>query len=63
MSIKDVARLADVSYQTVSRVINDDPRVSDRTRDHVWRIIQSTGFVPNPAARALVMRRSSLIGI
>lgn len=63
MSIKDVARLADVSYQTVSRVINDDPRVSDRTRDHVWKIIQSTGFVPNPAARALVMQRSSLIGI
>lgn len=53
VSIRDVARAAGVSYQTVSRVINDSPSVKDSTRGAVLEAIASLGFRPNRAARAL----------
>jgi DNA-binding LacI/PurR family transcriptional regulator len=53
VSIRDVARAAGVSHQTVSRVINHSPSVSDRTRESVLATISSLGFRPNRAARAL----------
>ena len=52
-SIRDVAAAAGVSYQTVSRVINEHPSVRDTTRAHVRAIIDQLGFRPNRAARAL----------
>lgn len=59
----DVAALAGVSYQTVSRVINGMPNVQPGTRDRVLAAIKDLGYRPNTAARALVTRRSSTIGI
>ena len=53
VSIRDVARAAGVSYQTVSRVINESPRVKSSTRAVVLEAIASLGFRPNRAARAL----------
>lgn len=53
VSIRDVARVAGVSYQTVSRVINESPRVKDSTRRTVLEAIERLGFRPNRAARAL----------
>ncbi|MBV9804653.1 MAG: LacI family DNA-binding transcriptional regulator [Solirubrobacterales bacterium] len=53
MSIRDVARAAGVSHQTVSRVINDSPNVSEGTREAVLATISALGFRPNRAARAL----------
>lgn len=52
-SIRDVARAAGVSHQTVSRVINQSPSVSDATREAVLATISALGFRPNRAARAL----------
>jgi DNA-binding LacI/PurR family transcriptional regulator len=52
-SIRDVAAAAGVSYQTVSRVINQHPRVKQSTRDQVLAAIEDLGFRPNRAARAL----------
>jgi DNA-binding LacI/PurR family transcriptional regulator len=52
-SIRDVARAAGVSYQTVSRVINGHPSVRQSTRVQVQSWIQELGFRPNRAARAL----------
>jgi DNA-binding LacI/PurR family transcriptional regulator len=52
-SIRDVARMAGVSYQTVSRVINGSPRVRESTRERVWAVIRELGFRPSRAARAL----------
>ncbi len=63
LGLKDVAKAAGVSYQTVSRVINDDPRVSQATRQRVWKVIRQTGYVPNSAARALVTSQAKLLGI
>lgn len=62
-SLKDVARGAGVSYQTVSRVINDGPRVSIATRDRVLAVIAELGYRRNDAARALVTSRSRTIGV
>ena len=53
VSIRDVAAAAGVSYQTVSRVINGHPSVKQSTRDVVRAAIESLGFRPNRAARAL----------
>jgi LacI family transcriptional regulator len=62
-TINDVARLAGVSKKTVSRVINRSPLLNDETRDRVEAVIRETGYVPNPQARALALRRNFLIGL
>ena len=59
----DVARLADVSPQTVSRVLNDYEFIKQDTRDRVWRAVDSLDYRPNVAARTLVTRRSRTIGV
>jgi DNA-binding LacI/PurR family transcriptional regulator len=59
----DVARLAKVSHQTVSRVLNDPDAVRPATRQRVQAAIDSLGYRRNPAARALVTGRSQSIGI
>lgn len=59
----DVARLAGVSHQTVSRVLNDNPSVREETRKRVRRAIDELGYRRNVAARALVTRQSSTIGV
>lgn len=61
--MKDVARLSGVSLQTVSRVLNTHPHVSQRTRDVVERAIAELGYRRNTAARSLVTRRSEMIGV
>jgi len=62
-AMTDVARLAGVSHQTVSRVLNDHPNVKEQTRLRVRAAIAELGYRPNKAARALVTGRSQVIGI
>ncbi|MBB5803681.1 DNA-binding LacI/PurR family transcriptional regulator [Saccharothrix ecbatanensis] len=57
-SIRDVAAAAGVSYQTVSRVLNDSPNVLPDTRRQVLDVIERLGYRPNRAARALGSGRS-----
>lgn len=59
----DVARLAGVSHQTVSRVINGSASIRPATKARVEQAIEELGYRPNTAARALVTRRSGIIGI
>lgn len=59
----DVAALAGVSHQTVSRVLNDHPRVRPETRQRVLDAIAQLGYRRNSAARALVTRRTGTIGV
>ncbi|MCW2914293.1 MAG: LacI family transcriptional regulator [Actinomycetia bacterium] len=59
----DVARLAGVSHQTVSRVLNSHPNVREQTRLRVRAAIAELGYRPNRAARALVTGRSQLLGV
>ncbi len=62
-SIRDVAAAAGVSYQTVSRVLNDSPNVSPDTRRQVRDVIERLGYRPNRAARALGSGRSSSVTV
>jgi Transcriptional regulators len=62
-SIVDVARVAGVSNQTVSRVLTGAQRVSARTRESVLRAMAEVGYVPNAAARALRRGSFDTIGV
>ncbi|HWU73076.1 MAG TPA: LacI family DNA-binding transcriptional regulator [Sphingomonas sp.] len=62
-TINDVARIAGVSKKTVSRVINRSPLLNDDTRKKVEEVIGQLGYVPNPQARALALRRNFLVGL
>jgi len=62
-SIRDVARLAGVSHQTVSRVLNDHPSIRPATRKRVEDAIGVLDYKPNLAARALVTSRTHTIGV
>ncbi len=59
----DVARLAGVSHQTVSRVLNDHPNVRPQTREKVVAAIRELDYRPNAAARTLVTRRTHTLGV
>jgi DNA-binding LacI/PurR family transcriptional regulator len=61
--ISDVARLAGVSHQTVSRVINGADHVRPETREQVMAAMRKLDYRPNPVARALVTGRSRTIGV
>lgn len=60
-TIMDVARHAGVSKKTVSRVINGEPKLKPAMLERVQASIAELGFVPNPQARALALRRNFLI--
>src|SRR5437870_2718843 len=59
----DVGRLAGVSHQTVSRVINGSTHVRPETRERVLKAMVELGYRPNPVARALVTGRSRTLGV
>jgi LacI family transcriptional regulator len=62
-SLKDIATLSGVSIATVSRVINDNGRFSEETRQKVLKVIEETGYKMNYNAKSLRMNRSFTIGI
>jgi DNA-binding LacI/PurR family transcriptional regulator len=62
-TIIDVAHAAGVSIQTVSRVINSKPDVSNETRKRVKAVIQELGYKPSDIARSLIQQRSYTIGV
>ncbi len=61
--MRDVAKLAGVSHQTVSRVINDHPNVRPETRERVLAAMRSLNYRRNLAARTLATRESRTLGI
>ncbi len=62
-TMADVALLAGVSHQTVSRVVGDHPNVRDKTRTRVRRAIEELGYRRNFSARALATRRTRTLGV
>lgn len=62
-TIKDVAKKANVSVATVSRVINNTGYVNHETRKIVQSAIEELGYVPNELARSLFRKRSNIIGL
>lgn len=61
--MRDVAKVAGVSHQTVSRVLNTPDLVQQQTRDRVLEVIEMLNYRPHAAARALSVRRSGTIGV
>ncbi len=57
-TIRDIAKMANVSYQTVSLVINGKPGVSDQTRKRILRLVDQVDYRPNRAAQMLNTHRS-----
>ncbi|GAB4514814.1 MAG: LacI family DNA-binding transcriptional regulator [Anaerolineae bacterium] len=63
VTLNDVAEHSGVSYQTVSRVINNHPSVAEDTRKRVLKSIEELNYRPNRAARSLVTNRSDTIAL
>jgi len=63
MNLEEIARLSHKSRSTVSRVINNDPHVSDATRTAVMEVVQRVNFHPNAAARSLAAGRTRVLGL
>lgn len=61
--MSDVAKVAGVSHQTVSRVVNGHPNVREETVVRVRRAIAELDYHPNSTARALVTRRTNMLGV
>lgn len=63
VTIKDIARLAQVSHTTVSRALNDSPLINAETKEKIKQIAEEMGYTPNFSAKSLVMDRSYNIGL
>src|SRR5699024_2119660 len=63
ITIYDVAREANVSMATVSRVINGNPNVKPVTRKKVLRTIEELGYRPNAVARGLASKKTTTVGV
>lgn len=64
VTITDIAKIANVSVATVSRVINNKSKgVSDETRQRIWKIVEEQDFQPSAVARGLVTKTSNIIGL
>lgn len=63
MNLEQIAKLSGVSRSTVSRVINNDPNVSELTRERVLQIVKRVNYTPNAAARGLAAGRTHVLGL
>ena len=63
VTLKDVAKVAGVSYATVSRALSGSPEIGESTRNRVVRICEEMGYTPNSVARSMVMKRTNIIGL
>ncbi|WP_416150004.1 LacI family DNA-binding transcriptional regulator [Salipaludibacillus sp. HK11] len=63
ITIKEIAKLANVSGATVSRVINNAEYVSDEVREKVMKIVDEHQYVPSEHAKALRTKQSKVIGV
>ncbi|HTX73321.1 MAG TPA: LacI family DNA-binding transcriptional regulator [Rectinemataceae bacterium] len=63
ISIKDLAKLVGVSPSTISRAVNGKKYVKPEIRDRILELVKETGYVPNNAARSMVLKRTFTVGI
>lgn len=63
MNIYDIAKLAGVSIATVSRVVNDSPKVSEKTKTAVLKVMEENHYTPNVFARGLGLGTMKSVGI
>ena len=63
ITLKDVAKVAGVSYATVSRALSGSPEIGAGTRNRILKLCEEMGYTPNSVARSMVMKRTNIIGL
>lgn len=63
LTIRDIAKMAQVSHMTVSRALSNDPRVREETRKRILQLVKELGYRPDARARAFASKKSHLIGL
>jgi LacI family transcriptional regulator len=63
ITIKDIARIANVSHTTVSRALNNKSRICSETKEKILSIAKELNYQPNFIARSLVMKRTKTLGL
>lgn len=63
ITIKDIARMANVSHTTVSRALNDKSRIDPQTKEKILSIARQLNYQPNFFARSLVTKRTKILGL
>ena len=62
LTVAAISELAGVSKSTVSRALNNNSRISEKTRDRIWKIANEFRYAPNAIAKSLATQRSHIIG-
>ncbi|QGH36539.1 LacI family DNA-binding transcriptional regulator [Gracilibacillus salitolerans] len=63
VTIKDIAKEANVSYSTVSKALNNSPLVKEVTKQKILRVAKEMGYEPNLAAKQLVRKKTEVVGL
>lgn len=63
VTIKDVAKEANVSASTVSRVLSNNSKISEKTKENVWEAIKKLNYTPNEMARGLATQRTNILTV
>ena len=63
VTIKDIAKLANVSHTTVSRALNNSPYINEETKAKIKALAKELNYVPNYNAKSLVLLKSYVIGV
>ena len=63
VTLKDVAKAANVSYATVSRALSGSPQIGSETRERIIKLCDEMGYTTNYVARSMVMKKTDLIGL
>ena len=62
-TVKDLAKAAGLSPSSVSRALNNHPRISKKTKAYVLKLAREMGYKPKLVARGLVTHKSFLLGL
>ena len=63
VTIKDIAKAANVSYATVSRALSGSPEIGEATRERILKICDEMKYIPDSVARSMVKRRTNILGV
>ena len=63
VTIKDIAKVADVSYATVSRALSGSSEIGEATRDRILKICDEMNYIPNSVARSMVKKKTNILGV
>ena len=63
MNLKEIAKICGVSVATVSNVLNDKPKVSEKTKQKILQVVEQTGYQPNYFAQGMRKKKTRTIGV